>query len=415
MAHGIRYRSSASRLYRLSLTRVDLSMESSGLSHVSSMDRVAALYRDHLQFIVRVLWRTGMPMADAEDIAHEIFIVVLQKLRESPTKASLSTHDEERAWLYTIADYHLKNYRSRARFRRTQPMDDCTQEIPDRRNDAARMADREQLLVLLESTTPERREVFELVELENFSVVAAARALGITEGSAHGRLRLAREDIGAAAAKLAQRDKNAGKTKNAFLLPFGVGAWLQLRDLQNPPESTADRIWQRFQATVALMDREHDQPATTTPPPSPARPRARRLLEKLAGPLKARLGNLFSACLGGAIVALLFLLRPSAKIATLRIPVPLFVVTNSTTTPAPLPAPSSSPTPPPPATDAIQARDATFDQEAFLIRQARVAFERGNRQGTIDALAEYERQFPGGRFMNTIREMRTTLPDASAR
>jgi RNA polymerase sigma-70 factor (ECF subfamily) len=372
------------------------------------MDRFVALYRAHLQFVWRVLWRARAPEADLNDLAHEVFVVVLRKLRAADSTIPAS-EDEERAWLYLIAIFELKNYRSRARFRRVEPMDDRTNEIPDARNDAAHLEAQEELRALLDTLPRDRREVFELVELEGVSVVAVARTLGITETNAHRRLALAREDIRAAAAKLAQRDRDAGTKKTSLLLlPFGVGAWIPLRDLANPPAGTADLIWKRLQDTMAAMDQENDRPARPPPQQPPARPRPGPVVKNLAGHLKRPLGYLLAAGVGGAIVAALFLLRPNAGIAILRVPVPVVVVASATEPlPAPLPAPSSSPAPA--TTDPIPTSAATTDDETQLMRQARAAYAAGNRLATTAALDAYERRFPAGQFRNSIREMRSTL------
>jgi RNA polymerase sigma-70 factor (ECF subfamily) len=371
------------------------------------MDRFVTLYRVHLPFVWRVLWRARAPEADINDLVQEAFAVVLRKLRaDDPTNPGPGTEDEERAWLYMIAIFELKNYRTRARFRRVEPMDDRTDEIPDARDDAAHLEAQEELRALLDSLPPDRREVFELVELEGVSVVAAARALGITETNAHKRLARAREDIKAAAAKLAQRDKDGGTKKtSAFLLPFGVGAWLQLRDLANPPAGTADLIWKRLQDTMATLDQEEDRPGQPPPQRPPLRSRAGPLVKKVAG-------YLLSAGVGGAIVALLLLLRPNSRIAILRIP-GIVVVTSGTATPALLSAPSASDAPP--GADAIPTADPTIDEETQLMRQARAAYAAGNVPKTIEALTAYERRFPAGRFSSNVRSMRATLTAAGGR
>ncbi len=367
------------------------------------MDRFVALYRAHLQFVWRVLWRARAPEADINDLVQETFAVVLRKLRaDDPTNPGSGTEDEERAWLYLIAIFELKNYRQRARYRRVGPMDDRTDQIPDARDDAAHLEAQEELRALLDGLLPDRREVFELVELEGVSVVAAARALGITETNAHKRLAHARQDIKAAAAKLAQRDEDGGPEKtSAFLLPFGVGAWLPLRDLANPPAGAADLIWKRLQDTMATLDQENDRPAQ----PPPQRPPVGPLVKKLAG-------YVLSAGVGGAVVALLLLLRPSSRIAILRVP-GVVVVTSTTATPALLPAPSASDAPSSP--DAIPTADATIDEETQLMRQARAAYAAGNVPKTIEALSAYERRFPAGRFRTNVRAMRATLTAAGGR
>jgi hypothetical protein len=251
--------------------------------------------------------------------------------------------------------------------------------------------------------------VFELVELEGVSVVVVARTLGITEATAHKRLGLARQDVKEAAAKRAQRDKDAGTKKtSALLLPFGVGAWLPLRDLAKPPEGTADLIWKRLQDAIATMDQENDPPTRSPPPPPPARPRAGPLVKKLAGHLARPLEHVLTAGVGGAIVALFFLLRPNAGIAILRVPVPIVILTTSTATLTTPPVPSSSAATP--TTDTIPTAAATIDEEETkLMRQARAAYAAGDHAAAITAFNAYEHHFPAGQFRSRIREMRATL------
>ena len=390
-----------------------LSMDSSGSSRVPSMDRVTALYRAHIKFVWGVLWRARMPVADVKDLAQDAFIVVLRKVR-AQDHPPLQSEDEERAWLYRITKYELDNYRTRARFRQLESMDDRTNDFPDPQNEHARLENRETLILLLESIQlPGAREVFELVELEGFSVPHAAKTLDISEPNAYRRLRVAREHVAAAAAKL-KRDELAGRRKkSALLMSVGVVPWVKLRGLQDPPAGTVEEIWERIQATMAELDREQNGSATPPPPGLHARPQV-GLLKILAGPLKSPWFNLVSACLGGAIVALLFLLRPNTKLVPFQVPVPIFVVTSSPPASAPLPAPSSPPLTPP--TDVTAPVDGAIDDEAELIRRARADFAKGDRQKMLEALTAYERRFPKGRLRNLARSMRASpLPDASAR
>lgn len=215
-------------------------------------------------------------------------------------------------------------------------------------------------------------------------------------------------------AKLGREEAREKKKTSAFLMPFSVGSWLQLRELQNPPEGTAEEIWQRIQATAADLDRENEQPAPPPPEKLPPRLPAGGRLKELARHLKGPLGHVFSACLGGAIVALL---PPYAKSERIPIPVPVFVVTTSATAPAPLPAPRSTdadPTPDAvPGADAAPGADAGDDEETQLIRKARAAFATNTREGTIETLDAYLRLFPAGRFANAARKMRKSLPAAA--
>jgi RNA polymerase sigma factor (sigma-70 family) len=354
-----------------------------------------------------------MPAADVKDLAQDAFLVVLHKMR-AQDHPPFATEDEERSWLYTITTFELKNYRRRARYRQTEAMDDYTNDFRNPRNDHARLEDRETLLLILESIGNEAgRQLFELVELEGFSVVQAAETLNLTERNAHHRLGLARQNVEAVVAKLRREEVAGGKKKSAFLMAFGVVPWVQLRSFQDPPAGTVEEIWARLQATVAKLDRENERSATPPAPGLHARPHAGRLLTTLAGPLKSPWFNVVSACLGGAIVALLFLLRPNTKLVPFQVPVPIFVVTSSPPASAPLLAPSSPPLTPP--TDVTAPVDEAIDEEAELIRQARAAFATSNRKKMLEALTAYERRFPTGRLRNVARSMRANVPDAGAR
>ena len=376
------------------------------------MDRVASLYRAHINFVWGVLWRARMPVADVKDLAQDAFIVVLRKLR-AQDHPPLQSEDEERSWIYRITKYELDNYRTRSRFRRSESMNDRTNDFPDPRDEHARLENRETLILLLESIQfPGAREVFELVELEGFTVPHAAKTLDISEPNAHRRLRVAREHVAEAAAKL-KRDELAGRRKkSALLMSFGVVPWVQLRGLQDPPAGTVEEIWDRIQATVVKIDREQNGSAKPPPPALHARPQA-GLLKNLARPLKNPWFNLVSACLGGAIVALLFLLRPNTKLVPFQVPVPIFVVTSSPPASAPLLAPSSPPLTPP--TVVTAPAEKAIDEEADLIRQARADFAASNLQKMLETLAAYEQRFPAGRFRNIVRSMRASVPDAGAR
>ena len=392
--------------------------ETPGSSSVLSMDRIAALYRAHFQFVWRLVRRARVPAADIDDLTHDVFLVVLQKPpTDASTKEGASTLDHERARLFRITDYKLKNYYTRARRRGTEPMDDSTNEIADAHNDAERLEDCDLLFALLDSADAPGRAVFELVELEGFSVVEAARLLKIPESTARKRLIGAQQDIEAAAKKLAKRDQETGQKKaGAFLLPFGEGAWLKLREIQNPPAGADERVWRRLQSTMEALEREDDRPASPRPRQPPLRARGRRVL-RLLQPLKSALGSILSACVGGAIVALLFLLRPNASIAILRFPVPVVLVPTSTTVPAVPPTRIDTPSSPPvlPTAEARHVNDAKFADETELIRRIRAAYVTNDLETTLKALDAYETHYPTGKFKPAADDLRASLLDAGAR
>ena len=55
------------------------------------------LYRDHADFVWRVLLRFGIPEAIAEDVAHEVFLVVGRRLDRYDGSTPF------KAWLYGVA------------------------------------------------------------------------------------------------------------------------------------------------------------------------------------------------------------------------------------------------------------------------------------------------------------------------
>lgn len=391
-------------------------MESTGSRRVPFMDRMAGLYRKHFSLVWGALRHAHVPGSDLDDLLQDVFIIVLRKLptwnpAENP---GTSPEEQERAWIYKITFYQVLNYRRRQRLRRVEPMD-RTSEIPDPRNEAAAIEVTEELLVLLDSTTPERRAVFELVELEGFSVVAAAGILDITESNAHRRLGLAREDVKKAAELRAQRDHDAGKKENStFLLPFGVGAWLHFRDLIQAPEGTADLIWQRLQPTIAEIDRENDRPATPPPQRPPLRPGFGHPARAIGRLLRGVTGNLLSAVAGGALVALLLLPRPEVRISILRLPGPVVLMTSPSA--APVEAPSADGPGETASTGATPTASEGIDpREARLIRQAQAAYAAGKTQEMIAALDAYEVQFPAGHLRTDARALRAALRDAGVK
>src|SRR5690242_3349206 len=122
------------------------SRESAGSPRVPGMDRVATLYQKHSRLVWRALWRLRVPEADIQDLVHEVFLVVLRKLptyQPPAPRPGQSSEDQEIAWICKITFYEAMNYRARQRHRRVEPMDE-NHEIPDARDEAASLHDREQ-------------------------------------------------------------------------------------------------------------------------------------------------------------------------------------------------------------------------------------------------------------------------------
>ncbi len=149
--------------------------------------RLGQLYREHADFLWRVLLRFGIPESAAEDVAHEVFLVVRRRLPD---------YDEAtpfRAWLYGIArgvaaNARRSDERSQRRLRAVPaPADPPSPEDRVQHHEAARMVER-----FLDTLGRNQREVFVLVDIEGLSGPEAAEALRSNLNSVYSRLRLAR-------------------------------------------------------------------------------------------------------------------------------------------------------------------------------------------------------------------------------
>jgi hypothetical protein len=290
---------------------------------------------------------------------------------------------------------------------------DNVDEVPDQHDDRARIEARDKLLLLLSHTTPERQAVLMLVEVERCTVNEAAEILAISEALATRRLRRAREDLEAAAVKLQRREEASGAPRRSgvYLLPFGVGAWVKLRVLLDPPPGTKERIWERLQASMARLDAESQ--TSPSPPSPPRRLPFRARLRSLAGPLKAVFGHLVSAAVGAAIAVWLLWPRPSTAVPAVPPLAPLSVATSSPQAPALPPSstvidihdlPFADPLTPPVAS----AAEATLvpEEEARLIRQAHSAYTGGDVAAAMAALNAYDLQFPAGQLKKDAQALR---------
>jgi RNA polymerase sigma-70 factor (ECF subfamily) len=388
-------------------------MKSGGSRRVQNVDRLTELYRAYPKLVWRTLRATGVRAADLDDVTHDVFLVVRRKLLTSnpvPFTPAMRPEDYERAWsawLSRTAFFQANNYHRRAK-RHRQDLMDNVDEFLDLRDETAQCEERDYLLQLLRNTTPERRTVFLLVEMEEYTVAEAASILEITVTTATKRLRQARHDIDEAAVTLKRRDETSRtpRRSGAFLLPFGVGAWVKLRVLLDPPAGTAERVWQRLKDSIAPIDEEPEGPSNSPPsqppvPPPGSRPRAQ------GERLKSVLRHLLSASIGAAIAVWLLWPRAQAKIAVLQMPVPIPILTSSTQTPtstvlnvADLPFVTSLASAAPPEQVLLDP------EEVRMINQAHVALTGGDLAGTIAALNAYDTTFPEGQFKKDAQALR---------
>lgn len=167
---------------------------------------LGALVRDHFAYVWRLCRRLGLPEADADDAAQQVFIVASRRAADMRTGS-------ERAFLYGVAVNAAAKWREARARRREEPETELermeasvpsAEELLDRRN--ARLL----LDALLDAMPLELRVVFVLYEIEQQTAPEIAATLDIPLGTVASRLRRAREDFAARVARLEARRRFEG-------------------------------------------------------------------------------------------------------------------------------------------------------------------------------------------------------------
>jgi RNA polymerase sigma-70 factor (ECF subfamily) len=151
--------------------------------------RLTRVAQEHLDFVWRCLRRFGVPAADADDAAQQVFLVAADKLSEVPV-------ERERAFLFATAARIAAN--ARRSIRRRQSAYDSLSQAPEEPSASQdELSDQLRARALLDqvmSDMPEDlREVFVLFEIEEISIQDIATTLEIPIGTVGSRLRRARQ------------------------------------------------------------------------------------------------------------------------------------------------------------------------------------------------------------------------------
>lgn len=155
------------------------------------------LVREWLPVVVRWCARLGGPGIDAEDVAHDVFIVALRKQQEIYDESHTS------AWLFGVTRRVLAQHRRRAWFRRWLPgvVTEAVDPVgPARIHALSETA--AQVHVALQQLAEREREVLVLSLLEERPDSEVSAMLGIPIGTVKSRLRRAREQFLVAASSI---------------------------------------------------------------------------------------------------------------------------------------------------------------------------------------------------------------------
>ena len=159
----------------------------------SALDLRELFDRNHAS-VWRLLRRLGVPPAQIDDAAQEVFWVATRRLADIKP-------DRERAFLYGVA---LRVAADDARRRRATPplsepevLSRIVDDTPGPEEQFQQREARELLDVVLQRMPIELRTAFVLAELEGLEVRDIAALEGLPVGTASSRLRRAREEFGA--------------------------------------------------------------------------------------------------------------------------------------------------------------------------------------------------------------------------
>jgi len=171
----------------------------SGQGALSALD-FRTIFELEVGYVMRTLRRLGVAPADLEDLAHDVFIAVHQRLPSYDRTRPL------RPWLFGFAFRVASHYRRKvgreAGLDRPDDISDAA-EAPDALLEKERR--RRLVLLALDEIELSRRAVFVLHELDGCTCEEIARTLEIPIGTTYSRLRLARQDFASAMSRLRAR------------------------------------------------------------------------------------------------------------------------------------------------------------------------------------------------------------------
>ncbi|XYH94514.1 RNA polymerase sigma factor [Sorangium sp. So ce1128] len=382
------------------------------------------VYKSLLPYVVRVLWRMGVPARNLRDVAQEVFLVVHRRFEDYDPRLPM------KAWVASIASHLALRHQRLARNRRellarseAERIDvadpGCDPEALFARAETQRIV-RE----LVQRIEGDRRVVFILYELEGLDMRSIAEALQVSENTAWDRLRRARKEFAAAVRRLNASDRDALGVHGArsALAPLALAHGPLLLDLGDArlalPEDLGELLWARLQALLAPGDGQwiarasqaaradfplRDGAAEAIPGWAASRAPAglaRAGIEVARAKLVAAGAALFLAGAGagaGTVYAALPRAAPP-EIALARgdtlaaVPVDSGMAVELIDVPAALSSAVAALAPP--AATSVKATVPPLDTDLTLLQRAVAALGAGKATEALDALERHARSYP---------------------
>ncbi len=154
--------------------------------------RFEDVWDEHFDFTWRSLRRLGVRPDSVDDALQDVFFVVHRRLADFEGRSAVRT------WLFGIALRVARSYRRKAA--RSSVLDPLGPELSadaSQRPDAITESNQAKVLVdaFLESLDEDKRDVFILAELEEWTAPEIAESLGIRVNTVYSRLRAARKQF----------------------------------------------------------------------------------------------------------------------------------------------------------------------------------------------------------------------------
>ncbi|AKU96546.1 RNA polymerase sigma factor RpoE [Labilithrix luteola] len=157
------------------------------------------VFRTHYRFVRATLRRLGVGQSELDDVAQDIFVIVYRKLDTFRIGSSMEL------WLFGIcvrvASRHRRLARHRVQSQEEQPIEVIDgSPLPDDHAEIEQA--RSLVLSALDAVDPQRRAVFVMHDLNEFSATEIAETLSIPLGTIYSRIRVAREEFRQAVKRL---------------------------------------------------------------------------------------------------------------------------------------------------------------------------------------------------------------------
>ena len=155
-----------------------------------------SVYAAELAYVLASLRRLGVPAAELEDIAHDVFVVAHRRWADYDRSRPV------RPWLFGIALRTAGRARERRWRHNEQPTGSAALERASPPVPAVEHDERDLLLRALDALDEQQRAVFIMHDLDERSAPDIASALGVPLNTVYSRLRLAREKLTSAVRRL---------------------------------------------------------------------------------------------------------------------------------------------------------------------------------------------------------------------